>query len=98
MGTVKKRGMLNPHDSGLRMPTSDAMFVLETLLEPHERFDGLCTVARSGFGRSVVDLSCSNPCNGPDDEVRRALRLAIEDEKELGSSPPRTAGGRSRAE
>lgn len=66
------------------MPTSNAMPVLDTLLEPQEQFDDLCAVARSRFGRGVIDLSYPNFCDGPDDEVRRALRLAIEDEQELG--------------
>jgi aspartate aminotransferase len=66
------------------MPTSNAMSVLETLLEPQERFDELCAVARSRFGRGVIDLSCPNPCDGPDDETCQALRLAIDNERELG--------------
>lgn len=80
----RSREMSSLHGSRLRMPTSNGMAVLETLLEPQERFDELCAVARSRFGRGVIDLSCPDPCDGPDDETCRALRLAIDNERELG--------------
>ena len=57
---------------------------LEALLGPQERFDEVCAATRRRFGRGLIDLSYANPADGPDDEVRRALRLAIDEEKELG--------------
>jgi aspartate aminotransferase len=57
---------------------------LEPLLIAQERFDDLAAATRRRFGRRVVDLSYANPYDGPDDEVRRALHLAIDDDDELG--------------
>lgn len=66
------------------MPTWNATAALEPLLEPQERFDRLCAATRRRFGRHVVDLSYANPHDGPDDEARRALRAAVDDEQHLG--------------
>jgi aspartate aminotransferase len=60
------------------------MAVLETLLEPQERFDELCAITRSRFGQDVIDLVSPNPSDGLDDETRRALRLAVDDDSVLG--------------
>lgn len=57
---------------------------LEALLAPQERYDALAAVARRRFGPRVVDLSYANPYDGPADEVRQALRLALDDDRELG--------------
>lgn len=62
----------------------NATAALEPLLEPQERFDRLCAATRRRFGQRVVDLSYANAHDGPDDEVRRALRLAIDDKQPLG--------------
>lgn len=56
---------------------------LEPLSAPQERFDALSAATFRRFGRHVVDLSYANPYDGPDDEVRRALQLAIADDKGL---------------
>lgn len=66
------------------MPFWNATAALEPLLEPQERFDRLCAATRRRFGRRVVDLSYANAHEGPDDEVRRAMRCAIDDEQYLG--------------
>lgn len=50
---------------------------LETSLEPQERLDRLIVATLRRFGPRVVDLSYANPYDGPVQEVRRALQLAI---------------------
>jgi aspartate aminotransferase len=68
---------------------SDHASALESLLQPKERFNELRAVTRSRFGPGVFDLSYPNQHDGPDEDVRRALRLAVEasddDEEEAGS-------------
>lgn len=57
---------------------------LEDLFQPQERFAELHARTIRRFGRRAVDLSYANPYDGPDAEVRAAIRLALDDEKELG--------------
>lgn len=57
---------------------------LQALFEPQERFAELHGRTIRRFGRSAVDLSYANPYDGPDAAVRAAIRLALDDQKELG--------------
>lgn len=66
------------------MPIWNATAALDPLLEPQERFDRLCAATRRRFGRRLIDLSYANAYDGPNEEVRAALRGAVDDEQILG--------------
>lgn len=56
---------------------------LEALFEPQERFAQLCAITFRRFGRKIVDLSYANPYDGPEEDVRRAIQVALAEEREL---------------
>jgi len=56
---------------------------LETFLGPQERFDALTAATFRRFGPKIVDFSYANPYDGPADDVRHALHLALENKSDL---------------
>lgn len=56
---------------------------LEELLEPQERLDHLVAGTFRRFGPKTVDLSYANPRQGPDENVRAAMREVIGENREL---------------